>query len=81
MRRLVLALLTAAALPALPAAAAPSPQLVAMVEQRMRGYGITADLSGASTSTVSTLYAILLSRDDGYLRTRQSLLQVLRTAQ
>ncbi|MDF0602678.1 hypothetical protein P1J78_18215 [Psychromarinibacter sp. C21-152] len=71
----VLALAAAA-----PAAADPSPQLVALVQQRIERYGLDVDVSLFDTATVARLYGILNENDDDYFRKRQKLKTALRNA-
>ena len=54
---------------ATPAVAAPSAQLVALVERKLRAYNLSAPVDRMTTNSVTALYAILLS-GDRYLKKR-----------
>ena len=62
-----------------PVAADPNPQLVASIENRLAYYDLKADVSQFATSTVAALHLTLVS-SEGYFKTRQELLTILRKA-
>lgn len=62
-----------------PVAADPNPQLVSSVENRLKHYGLSADVKQFATSTVAALH-LTLSSPEGYLKTRRQLQAILRNA-
>jgi hypothetical protein len=69
-------LLSVALLVAAPVAADPGPQLVQLVQSRLRYYNLHADVSQFATPTVAALH-LALSSPEGYMRTRRRLKSIL----
>lgn len=79
-RSLLAALAVSLAAPLPPAAADPSPQLVAQVQHRLVRYGFDVDVSQYDTATVALLYGIMNSADDDFYQKRLRLRTALRNA-
>ncbi len=73
-------LIAALALTAVPSAADPNPQLVASVQNGLKQYGISADVSQFATSTVVALHFSLSSSKEPYFKKRHQLRSILRNA-
>ena len=79
MLRIAAAALLALSVQISPSPAGPNTQLVASVEHRLARYGLSADVSQYTTSTVARLHFALNERQ-GYFKKRRNLQWILRNA-